>query len=487
MPTRAAMAAGGKPLLAYYHTIPLYTRLGATGPAANLLPSGNSGLYSSVGGRWRQIQFPIVDSTTTLTDTMRQQYMLMDVTNAANLGIEGFFYNVVADSLPGGTATWRWTEHMMMCYAAAKQYSDANTPGFKIAPCPTMLGVSNKTGTLADPIFWADQLAPILQHEVQYMFGGKAVLGLYRFDLMPPQWYTDFAARLLNTYGISIYCVVSYVGNNTADFTPYLPLFQSGVFGALHVWGVPAYTVAPASIFPAYRAWAATNGITYCCGIGPAWENDRPDPDIASLKQTEGYGVKVMQNQWESAILNNDSWVQLVSWNDHEEQHGIRPTTGYQWVPHDITAYYAARYRTGTYPTITRDAIYYHHRMMAGNVTYDPSMQTAGPYTFTVSQPVDKVIVTAFLTAPADVTITTGGVATTVTAPAGVSTLAAPFAANDIPTFRVVRGGVNVVPQFASAFPTRGPTVVWQDFLYRMGSSTRPPIADVQYTIPEDR
>jgi hypothetical protein len=483
MPTRAAMAASAKRVIVYYHTIPLYTR-NAFGYPGNISPSGAGGAYSDIGGRWRAIPLIGANLPTTPTAALRQQMMLLDVTNAANLGADAFWANIVPPSLPGGTETWRWTEQVLPLYAAADQFSSENAVGFKVAPSPTMLGIQAWSGAqLGDPVFWADQLAPLLQHPAAHMIDGKPAINFYNVSSVPPQWYIDFLARLSGTYGITaIYGVPSYQGNNVSvDMAPYLPLFQSGLFRAYHSWTFQSYTITPANYMANFRAWASSNGIPYC-GLGPAWLNDRPD----LLKEVEGRGLTILQTSWDSVMLANDPMVQLVSWNDTDEQHGIRPTTGYQWVPYDVSAYNVARFKMGTAPTVTRDTLYYQHRMHAGGATFDTTKQTAGPYNVTFAPILDKVFVTAFLTAPADVTITTGGVPTTVTAPAGVSTIEAPFVADDVPKFKAVRGGVTVVPEFSSAFPTRS-DVAFQDLLVRMGSSTRPPVAGVQSDMPGDR
>jgi hypothetical protein len=60
--------------------------------------------------------------------------------------------------------------------------------------------------------------------------------------------------------------------------------------------------------------------------------------------------------------------------------------------------------------------------------------------------------------------------------------------ANDVAKFKIRRGGVDVLPQFSSVFPTRS-IIEWQDLLYRMGSSTRPPLPAgiLQSNLPQDR
>ncbi|KAG6837624.1 hypothetical protein H0H93_006145 [Arthromyces matolae] len=75
--------------------------------------------------------------------------------------------------------------------------------------------------------------------------------------------------------------------------------------------------------------------------------------------------------RWESLIQNRDQVdiVQVLTWNDYGESHYIGPIKGAQpnsqgWVDGlehtgwlDLTSYYAAAFKTGTFPTIAKDKL----------------------------------------------------------------------------------------------------------------------------------
>lgn len=478
MPSRAEMSASARKVIACYHTIPLYWREGSTLFEDSIRPNG--GDYSDVGGRWRQRPHPLV-SNVGLTDEKRVGYCHQDITTAAAIGIDGFAVNLIGTSTIG--ETWRWFEHLLPLYAAAERFSAETSPGFTLSPNVSALAVARKaTAAERDPVAWADDIAPLLRSAAAQRHNGRPVVHIYNVLRLAPSWYTAFAGRLSNAHGIDAALIPSYQGNSPSDLDAYLPLFQAGRMVALHVWATNRYSVAPEDILTPFRTWATDNGVPFMGGVGPTWENDRPD----LLKEHEGWGLKVLQNMWQANIVHGDPMVQIVSWNDHEESHNIRPSTGYQWVPYDVTAYYLAWYKTGTPPPITRDALFYVHRMHLGGAPYDATRQTAGAFNVNNGPAADKVFTYAFLTAPADVVVTTGGLARSHAAPAGLSAWEDPMAAPDVPKFKAVRDGVSVIPQFPSDFPTRT-GIAWQDLLYRMGGSNRPPVPGVQGNLPQDR
>ena len=484
MPSRAALAAG-PPVLAVYWTFPLYWLSGSTMYADNLSPTGNSSANIASGGRWRQRPYPFVDNTN-LTDDIRIQWMTLDIQNAWNIGIDGFRYGIINETV---TMNWRWTEHASKMWAAAETFNATHKPGFHVCPDIDCTSVTSASG---DPVVYADFIAPLLKSSAAYTWQntGRPVVIFYTttVSLLASSWYDAFIAEL-KAQGIANPAVIlSYQGSNGTDLAQYSAHFTSGDFVAVHNWTTQNYTTAPSNIQTTIRNWCATNSppVPFIGTVGPAWENDRP-ANSPQPKQTEGYGLTTLMNEWQACILNNDPMMHIVSWNDDEESHNIRPSTGYQWVPYDVCAYYIAQYKTGTAPTIVRDAVYYCHRMHKGTTAYDTSKQTAGAYNVSFGPTPDVVIAHTFLKAAADVTITTGGTAhTTTNVAAGVGTVTAAMVEGDTPTFKVTRGGVNVVPTFSSAFPTRS-TITYQDLCYRMGSSTRAPISGVQSNLPQDR
>ena len=77
----------------------------------------------------------------------------------------------------------------------------------------------------------------------------------------------------------------------------------------------------------------------------------------------EAAGSMLYRAGWTSTIENEAAIASFVTWNDYSESSEIRPSTGIQYGFYDLTAYYLAWYKTGTPPPITRDVLYYFHRV----------------------------------------------------------------------------------------------------------------------------
>jgi hypothetical protein len=477
IPSRATLAASKKQVVAYYHTLPLYRSNNDAGYAGNLSPSGNGGAYRSVGGKWRQRPYPVV-SDANLTDARRTQYMYQDISEAAAIGIDAFFFNVTY--LPTDA---RWSSQLLPMYAAADQFNAQNQPGFKVAIDLSALAINGRPAAEQSPERWADNLAPILQRPSYYHYAGKPAVAVYNVTQLAPSWYQAFANRLKTAHGLDIYLLPSFQGNQPTQLDPYAGLMPS-LMPTIHGWTGTGPNVAPGAVQQTLRTWAAAHKVTFMGSAGP-FEDDRP----VRQKELEGAGFTILRNMWLASIQHNDDSLQIVTWNDEEESSAIRPSTGYQYAPYDVTAYYLTWFKTGAAPPIVRDTLYYAHRMQQLKAPYDRGQQ-AKPFVFantTSSPPTDSVYTMAFLKAPADVDVVTGGTTHTHSnVPAGVTILSDPLAVNDQPSFSAVRNGTAVVPRFTSPFRTRA-SVVWQDLLYRMGSSSRPVIPDVQNNLPQDR
>jgi glucan endo-1,3-alpha-glucosidase len=198
-------------------------------------------------------------------------------------------------------------------------------------------------------------------------------------------------------------------------------------------------------------------------------------PYYNSAWVTEMHGFSGMAAQWESIIdVQKPEWVELVTWNDFNEDSYLVPfgdegtiglpgwsfTNEFQQksyhgfsnkVNHsaylDAAKYYIDWYKTGVEPTITKDELYYFYRphnadasrVLPNNVSWDAAQQTwtsnkteegvwimgwdKGPE----NMPQNDVYATAFLTAPARVTIHSGSTSQEFELPAGVSHIQMPF------------------------------------------------------------
>lgn len=156
-----------------------------------------------------------------------------------------------------------------------------------------------------------------------------------------------------------------------------------------------------------------------------------------------------------------------------------------QYATYDMTAYYTTWFKTRRQPAIVRDVLYYSHRMHPSTAKPDPAKQ---PKAFTSKNNVpflDRVFALGMLKQGGRIQIRSGGTTYTKDVGAGLQFFDAPLSVNDRPSFQLVRGGATVI-NLTSAFRTR-PSIVWQDLMYRAGSSSRPVVAGVQDNLPQDR
>ncbi len=177
--------------------------------------------------------------------------------------------------------------------------------------------------------------------------------------------------------------------------------------------------------------------------------------------------------------------VQILTWNDHYEGHGLRPNSAMQYATYDMTAYYTTWFKTRTPPTIVRDVLYYAHRMHLSTAQPDLTKQ---PKVFTSKNNVpflDRVFALGMLKASGRIQIKSGGTTTGADVAAGLQFFDAPLSVSDQPSFQLLRNGAPVI-NLTSAFHTRA-SIVWQDLMYRAGSSSRPAVTGVQDNLPQDR
>ncbi|GLB44991.1 putative glycosyl hydrolase family 71 [Lyophyllum shimeji] len=162
--------------------------------------------------------------------------------------------------------------------------------------------------------------------------------------------------------------------------------------------------------------------------------------------------------RWEQLIAMRDrlTFVELVSWNDYGESHYMGPVKGAQpdgttWTagfPHtawyDLCEYYITVFKTGSYPTITQDVIYYWARPHpAGATASSDGLGKPQGWDWTP----DTLWAVVFAASPSTVTLTVGSSTQTFSdVPAGVTKLQIPLAPGQI-TVKMVRNGATVIEQ----------------------------------------
>ena len=177
-------------------------------------------------------------------------------------------------------------------------------------------------------------------------------------------------------------------------------------------------------------------------------------------------GFEGFAKQWEGAIRDHATWVEIVTWNDWGEASYVAPFgSAYDtafWDGHwgpllshaallKASRYYIDWYKSGQPPKIEEDQIVYAFRTHAKSV---PGIKKPGSPDASVARPggadklADEVFATLFLTAPARLTIHSGATEKSFDAAAGVSHVALPFAPG-AQRFVLTRGSETVIDKTA--------------------------------------
>jgi hypothetical protein len=189
--------------------------------------------------------------------------------------------------------------------------------------------------------------------------------------------------------------------------------------------------------------------------------NEKDTAHDWSTSEQRGFGT--LRNTWGEVLDGGADWAHLVTWNDIGEHSHMYPNTAGQWAFYDLNAYYIAWFKTGRRPQVTKDAIYYSHR-----VAQAPSGTKMRIRHLPWANNVDVI---AFLTERAVVEVTTASGTTRKDLQAGMQTFTVPLPSSGKPRFRMVRSDVLVI-DFESAFPV-GPMPAVHDVTYKAGGSLR--------------
>ncbi len=163
-------------------------------------------------------------------------------------------------------------------------------------------------------------------------------------------------------------------------------------------------------------------------------------------------GFEGLAQQWEGAIRDNATWVEIVTWNDWGEASYVAPfgapaQTQFwnnHWGPMlshaallKASRYYIDWYKSGRQPAITEDAFYYSYRQHPKSVSAEKLPGGAVKLA-------DEVFVSLFLTAPARLTVHSGANEKCFDVSNGVTHLSMPFAPG-AQRFVLTRGSETVI------------------------------------------
>lgn len=421
-------------------------------------PNGFNGAYYGVGGKMRERPLPRSVSS---DPNWRIRDMEDDVNRASDIGLDCFFFSVC--TIGKGTQCW---DEMTDLLAASNNLGGQ----FKIVPMMDIASFNNAGRT---PTAVATSIASIADDgALMRDASGRLYISATNGD----KWSVDkwlALKRELAARGVTV-SLVPTLQTYSRSRDDYLPIVDG--IGTMGV-GTPLNAVGGT----AARAKEAHDlGKIFIAGI--------KSQDFRPYKgwYTEARNFDLFRDHFEDAIAGNADWLMINSWNDREEHHEIAPSTGIQWGFYDLAAYYITWFKQREAPAITRDVLFYNHRIMWTNTPYNHAKQ---PKPIIVApwesdQPAaNDIELLAFLTKPGRLLIRSNNTDYATDAPAGITSFRAPLGLG-YPQFWLFRDGQSQI-RVNSPFQVRN-TTTWQDFFYRTGSSARsvvdmvanPPVTD---------
>ncbi len=195
---------------------------------------------------------------------------------------------------------------------------------------------------------------------------------------------------------------------------------------------------------------AIQKGKIFMAGVSPNYNS----ANLRDFHGVHGYGAV-----WEALTRDNADWVEITTWSDFNEDSNLMP---FRWPGGcqkayytrdesflDATDYYVKWYKSGRQPEIVQDKVYLAYRARPKHFTRAWDMKEEKWVSITGDQwPRDQlhddvddaVYATAFLTAPAKLTLSVGDSQQSVDLPAGIQHVVLPKTAG-VPAVRLERDG----------------------------------------------
>ena len=449
-PRISDLRASSRKAFAYWHVWPV--SVDNLDPSVDwyqrneLSPLGNSGAYYAVGGRMRQRPLPRPIRSEP-AGTWQVRDMEDELRRAIEIGLDGMMVSIC--TLTEGSC-WGEVEDML-------EAANNIDPDFKIIP--TLDVTSLKSGGYTPAQIAAAIASLATAPALMRMPDGRLVLFAAMPEGQTPAWWQSLRQELQNR-GVDIYLTLIVLAYEQSVAT-YAPVAE-----AIGSWGTATPSAAEQQTAARVSSLAQL-GKKY---LAPVRLQDHRPRNSAYYEAANSGSLRA---SFKNAIDGNAEWLFLCTWNDGEEGTEFRPSTGIQWAAYDLSAYYLTWYKTGQAPTISRDVLYYFHRIEWTTSQPDPTKQPVPFELRSASQSPaqDQIELLAFLRSPGTLRIVTSALTKTLNAPAGVTSLSAPLASG-YPKFALIRSGSTRV-SLTSAFKVRD-QIDWQDLLYRGGSSTRP-------------
>lgn len=412
-----------------------------------------------------------------------------EIDQAAAAGFDGFFVNIMGGNLDSNASNYQNYRYSLETWLAAQERWDGGDQTFPLLCQPD--GSTSSTRTVAQA---AQDLAWLAQNRsVTYRdpSSKKLLIAPYGPEFAPSNakndstFWTSVQSTLQSTYGVAstFWPVFSASWPTAAAGTNGLGPAQMAPYSiGVSRWGIrnPVDNASTSSGARGAAAWAWSNvGLPYMPPVSSEDERARggsfrESRNSENLRMTWLYAI-------EQQATGHAPQVILPTWNDYSENAHICPSVANGYSLLDISSYYLVRYKTGSYPTITRACIYLSHRVqpLAATYTYNPLNPDGTPiYTRFMSRvegtpEVDQIEALTFLPEQATVQVKVNGtVVKSQVCPPGVTPVIAPLGVGTVSATATSTATGKVIAQVTSPY-TVSATQQVQDLKYRYTSSLR--------------
>lgn len=368
-----------------------------------------------------------------------------EIRQAQVAGIDGFALNCGA---------WHNEPHYprrtKAIYEAARQLGT----GFKLFFSVDFAGLkSHPAGEFESYVL--DMVKTYGHHPNQLMHGGRTVVSTFAGE-QGIAWQKDILAPL-KAVGYDVFLVPFFYPRPRVTELPDEPTVRehyrkwADVVDGMFYFGAAGTADQLAASNAAYARVLREAGKVSMCSFTPMyWGFSQPD-----RRYYETCGGEGTELQWKSIIRQQPDWVEIVTWNDFNESYicpvdaslasdngrsrkplppylkGRSSHAGYL----ELSRYYIEWYKTGKQPPL-KDSLFYFYRLHPK----DAVAKEDRPVKAFHGDTQDVLYVTAMMTAPAELHVTSGGTKTVRLLKAGIQHVRIPFACGS-QHFTVYRDG----------------------------------------------
>ncbi|KAK7689672.1 hypothetical protein QCA50_007467 [Cerrena zonata] len=357
-----------------------------------------------------------------------------DIALAKAKGIDAFALNLGPDS-------WQATQ-------VSNAYTAAMNQGFQMFLSFDMTAWPCQASSDANPI--RQFISGYSGHPQQVNIDGKMLISTFSGESCPfgtgdvnTGWFNTVKANLPPTYFVPALFV------DPATFGGYSAI--DGVFNWNGAWPMSNDDIN----FAGDQPWInGLGGRTYMAGVSP-WFFTHYGPNSFNKNWIYRADDWLWATRWEQLIQNRDqvAFAEVITWNDYSESHyvgaidGVQPnsqswTNGFDhqgWL--DLMSYYITAYKTGIYPTITKDRVFLWGRLYPAAADSPDPVPRPNNWQWTQ----DYLWAVVLMQSPGSVTLSCDANSQTFNVGAGLSKLKLPLTTSCSVSSKIVRNSVTTV------------------------------------------